>query len=306
MQDSASNDNPRSIAMKDFLMATSRYTMKYRDQAVVIKFSGKVFNDPNQIREIAEQAIILKQLGCNVVLVHGGGDQLDDALKDKGLYREKENGVRPTDEKGLEVVEDVLSLLNRSVVRALNRAATTAGSPVRGQSKAGYDSGMINAVPLKELTGQVDSVNVSVLNHLESGKNLIVPVVYPVCGSETGQIYNVNADDVAAELAIALKAKRLIFCSDVPAVQDKAQQRIAQIVTDHIDDLIADGTVTGGMIPKLKSCQKVAERLDNGGVVILNPKDIADELMTQDGAGTLIRKPKTSTGNAAELKRKPA
>ncbi len=270
--------------------AAARYLAQYRGQSVVIKFGGELVADEDAVRAIVVQAINLKAQGCHVVLVHGGGRQIDEELQKAGVESRKINGVRHTSPEGLRITESCLAALNERIVRIFEQEAARLGVFVKPQGISGFDNSLIRATPLfaDTLTGGITGVDSIRLKRLTEDSG--IPIIYPICAGDSGMHLNVNADDVAAAAAQALKAKRLILCSDT-YVRDKSGARLTRILRSEIDGLIADGTLTDGMIPKIQACGRVIESGNVEGVVILNGRDrqsVARELLSDEGAGTLI------------------
>lgn len=313
-QDSSTKSGsiPPSSLSHDFYAAVARYSAKYRDTSVVIKFGGELVSDDQALRAIATQAINLKSLGANVVLVHGGGKQIDDQIAQAGLTTRKVDGVRDTTPEVMDITKGCLAALNEKITSFIDEEARALGSNVRAWGMGGHDGGVISAEPMFEgtLTGRI--------NHVKSEKlemimlDSTIPVIYPICAGKVKPRLNVNADDVASAVAIALNAERLVLCSDT-CVLDQNKKRIAQIGISEVKGLIEDGTLQGGMTNKVKSAADVVESGRVKGVVILNGKDplsIANELLSDEGAGTLILKkteqPKPAASTAFEQKAKAA
>lgn len=282
---------------EDFYAVMARNAAKYRGKTVVIKFGGELVAKDNVLRNLMTQAITLKNFGARVVLVHGGGTQIDEELTKAGIEPKKVDGVRDTDVPTLEVTHRCLNELNRRIVNMFHEEAQRLGANVAAIGLGGNDNLMITAKPKwddrpETRTGTIAHLDQAKLSLLADQNS--VPILHPICAALDGGCMNVNADDVAAEIAVALKANRLILCSNIPGVLDKDKNKIPEISTEQVANLIADETITGGMIPKIMAAAKVAAQEGVGGVVILDgadPKALVDELMTDVGAGTLIRKP---------------
>jgi acetylglutamate kinase len=271
---------------------------KYQNKTIVIKFGGALAKDI-YIQEFASNIHFLTSVvGAHVVVVHGGGQQIDDALKAKNIpvQKDKVSGLRITSLETLETMDPLLVKMNGHITALFNRVM---GSCAVGM--AGYHHGIFSAYPVGEqddYTGVIHSVDsFQIQNCFQSG---LVPVFYPVCfntaacdGEETR--LNVNADNVAAQIAITLNADRLIICSDIDGVKDEHGMLIPEILTTDVDRLINSGVVTGGMIPKLSMVANAADKMHKGaGVVILNgmkPHAILNELSLDKGCGTLILSP---------------
>ncbi|HUZ31886.1 MAG TPA: acetylglutamate kinase [Xanthobacteraceae bacterium] len=275
------------------------YMQRYDEETIVIKYGGHAMGDEQLAREFARDIVLLEQTAINPIVVHGGGPQIEAMLKKLGVQSQYAGGLRVTDEKTLEVVEMVLAgSINKQIVGYINEAGGKAiglcgkdGNMVvaRKLTRTIVDPGShIEKVIDLGFVGEPDKVDVTVLNQI-LGRELI-PVLAPVAAAADGGTFNVNADTFAGAVAGALKAKRLLLLTDVPGVLDKSKQLIKQLSADDARRLIADGTISGGMIPKVETCIDALER-GVEGVVILNgkvPHAVLLELFTELGAGTLI------------------
>jgi acetylglutamate kinase len=275
------------------------YMQRYDEETIVIKYGGHAMGDESRAREFAHDVVLLEQTAINPIVVHGGGPQIEAMLKKVGVQSRYEAGLRITDESTLEIVEMVLAgLINKEMVGYINEAGGKAvglcgkdGNMViaRKLTRAVVDpNSNIEKVVDLGFVGEPDKVDVTVLTQI-LGRELI-PVLAPVCAAADGGTYNVNADTFAGAIAGALKAKRLLLLTDVPGVFDKSKNLIKQLSADDARSLIADGTISGGMIPKVETCIEALER-GVEGVVILDgkvPHAVLLELFTDLGAGTLI------------------
>ncbi len=275
------------------------YMQRYDDEIVVVKYGGHAMGAENVAREFARDIVLLEQTAINPVVVHGGGPQIEAMLKKVGVQSQYAAGLRITDEKTLEIVEMVLAgSINKQMVGYINEA----GGKAIGL--CGKDGNMVVARKLTRtvidpdssiekvidlgFVGEPDKVDITVLNQI-LGREL-TPVLAPVAAAPNGGTFNVNADTFAGAIAGALGAKRLLLLTDVPGVLDKSKNLIKELSVDDARRLIADGTISGGMIPKVETC---IDALDRGveGVVILDgkvPHAVLLELFTELGAGTLI------------------
>jgi acetylglutamate kinase len=252
-------------------------------------------------RDFARDVVLLEQTAVNPVVVHGGGPQIETMLKRLGIKSEFIGGLRVTDAATMEIVEMVLAgAINKQIVSFINNAGGKAvgltgkdGNMVvaRKASRQVLDPATKReaAVDLG-FVGEPDKVDMTVLNQI-LGRELI-PVLAPIAASAQGETFNVNADTFAGHIAGALKAKRLLLLTDVPGVLDKSKSLISELSVDDARRLIAEGTISGGMIPKVETC---IEALEQGveGVVILDgqvPHAVLLELFTDHGAGTLIHR----------------
>ena len=277
------------------------HMQRYDEEIVVVKYGGHAMGDEDKARSFARDIVLLEQTAINPVVVHGGGPQIGDMLKRLGIKSEFAAGLRVTDAATIEVVEMVLAgSINKQIVGFINEAGGKAvglcgkdGNMVKAKkvTRTMVDpSSHIEKIVDLGFVGEPDEVDTTVLDEI-LGRELI-PVLAPVATSAEGGTYNVNADTFAGAIAGALKAKRLLLLTDVPGVLDKSGKLINQLSVDQVRELIADGTISGGMIPKVETC---IYALDAGveGVVILDGKvdhAVLLELLTDHGSGTLIRK----------------
>jgi acetylglutamate kinase len=275
------------------------YMQRYDEKIVVVKYGGHAMGAENLAREFARDIVLLEQTAINPVVVHGGGPQIEAMLKKVGVQSQYAAGLRITDEKTLEIVEMVLAgSINKQMVGYINEAGG------RAIGLCGKDGNMVVARKLTRTVidpdsaiekvidlgyvGEPETVDTTVLTEILGGK--LIPVLAPVAAAANGGTFNVNADTFAGAIAGALKAKRLLLLTDVPGVLDKSKQLIKELSVDDARRLIADGTISGGMIPKVETCIDALER-GVEGVVILNgtvPHAVLLELFTELGAGTLI------------------
>ncbi|MBN9024536.1 acetylglutamate kinase [Kaistia sp. MMO-174] len=284
------------------LIATALpYMLRYDEKTVVVKFGGNAMGSEELGKAFAEDITLLKLAGINPVVVHGGGPQINAMLNRLGIKSEWAAGMRITDKPTVEVVEMVLAgSINKEIVQTI----TEAGGRAIGLT--GKDG---NMVTVKRLTRKVVDPDSNIEKVVDLGfvgeptrvrtevlevlaKSEIIPVLAPVCAGEDGETYNVNADTFAGAIAGALDASRLLFLTDVPGVLDRNKQLIKELTVAEARAMIADGTISGGMIPKVETC---IEALDRGveGVVILDgktPHAVLLELFTERGAGTLIKR----------------
>jgi acetylglutamate kinase len=275
------------------------YMQRYDDQIVVVKYGGHAMGEEQRAREFARDIVLLEQLAINPVVVHGGGPQIGEMLKRLGIESQFAAGLRITDAATVEIVEMVLAgSINKQLVGFINEAGGRAigltgkdGNMVRARKLARTivdpDSNIEQIVDLG-FVGEPEHVDVTVLTTI-LGRELI-PVLAPVACGADGVTYNINADTFAGAIAGALKAKRLLFLTDVPGVLDKSKQLIEELSAADVRRLIADGTITGGMIPKVETCLDALE-LGVEAVVIVDgtvPHAVLLELLTDHGAGTLI------------------
>src|SRR5215475_1172624 len=275
------------------------HMQRYDDEIVVVKYGGHAMGDEATARSFAREIVLREQTAINPVVVHGGGPQIGDMLKRLGIHSEFASGLRVTDTATIEVVEMVLAgHINKQIVGYINEAGGKAvglcgkdGNMVKARkvSRTVVDSGSnIEKIVDLGFVGEPDKVDTTVLAQI-LGRELI-PVLAPLAASAQGGTYNVNADTFAGAIAGALKAKRLLLLTDVPGVLDKSNKLIKQLSPDDARALIADGTISGGMIPKVETCIYALES-GGEGVVILDgkvPHAVLLELLTDHGAGTLM------------------
>jgi acetylglutamate kinase len=277
------------------------HMQRYDEATVVVKYGGHAMGEEQLARDFARDIVLLEQLAINPVVVHGGGPQIGAMLKKLGIESQFSGGLRITDAQTVEVVEMVLAgSINKQIVGFINEA----GGKAIGLT--GKDGNMVRARKLSRtvtdpessierivdlgFVGEPDKVDVTVLTEILGRE--IIPVLAPIAGGADGVTYNVNADTFAGGIAGALKAKRLLFLTDVPGVLDKSKQLIPEMSANDARRLIADGTISGGMIPKVETCIDALE-LGVEGVVILDgkvPHAVLLELLTDHGAGTLIHR----------------
>src|SRR5271168_2744663 len=277
------------------------YMQRYDEEIIVIKYGGHAMGEENLAREFARDIVLLEQTAINPVVVHGGGPQIEAMLKQVGVQSQYADGLRITDAKTLEIVEMVLAgSINKQMVGYINEAGGKAiglcgkdGNMVvaRKLTRTVVDSdSAIEKVVDLGFVGEPEKVDITVLTQI-LGRELI-PVLAPVAAAANGGTYNVNADTFAGAIAGALKAKRLLLLTDVPGVLDKSKQLIKQLSADEARRLIADGTISAGMIPKVETCIYALEA-GVEGVVILDGKvehAVLLELLTDHGAGTLLKR----------------
>jgi acetylglutamate kinase len=277
------------------------HMQRYDDTIVVVKYGGHAMGDEHVARDFAKDIVLLEQSGVNPVVVHGGGPQIGKMLEKLGIKSEFAAGLRITDKATVEIVEMVLAgSINKALVGFINEAGGKAlglsgkdGNMVLAskatRSVVDPDSNIERMVDLG-FVGEPSKVDTTVLDQI-LGRELI-PVLAPVATGIEGGTFNVNADTFAGAIAGALGAKRLLLLTDVPGVLDKDKQLIPELTITEARRLIADGTVSGGMIPKLETCIYALEQ-GVEGVVILDgkvPHAVLLELLTDHGAGTLIRR----------------
>jgi acetylglutamate kinase len=291
------NVSPHDIAR--VLSEALPHMQRYDEEIVVVKYGGHAMGEEDLARSFARDIVLMEQTAINPVVVHGGGPQIGEMLKRLGIESHFAGGLRVTDAATIEIVEMVLGgSINKQIVGFINAAGGKAvglcgkdGNMVVARKATrrvvDADSHIEKIVDLG-FVGEPEKVDVTVLTQI-LGRDLI-PVLAPLATSSEGLTYNVNADTFAGAIAGALKAKRLLLLTDVPGVLDKSNNLIKQLSTDDARRLIADGTISGGMIPKVETCIYALEA-GVEGVVILDgkvPHAVLLELLTDHGAGTLM------------------
>ena len=275
------------------------FMQRYDGETVVVKYGGHAMGDPELARQFARDMVQLKLSGINPIVVHGGGPQIARMLDKLSIPTRFEDGLRVTDQATVEIVEMVLAgSINKGVVSEIQRA----GGKAIGIS--GKDGNLCIARRLTRTRRDPDSSIEQIVDlgfvgdpatiHPEILDTIIrsdaIPVIAPIGVSREGETYNINADTFAGAVAVAMKAKRLLLLTDVAGVLDRDKALISELKLADIDRLVADGTITGGMIPKIESCASVV-RGGVEGVIILDgrvPHCVLLELFTPHGVGTRI------------------
>ena len=277
------------------------FLRRYAGATIVVKYGGHAMGEEHLAEEFGRDIALMKQVGVNIVVVHGGGPQINAMLKRLNVQSTFIDGLRVTDQTTVDVVEMVLAgTVNKYVSNLITRAGAMAvgicgkdGGMIRARkvtrTKKDPDS-LIEKVLDLGFVGEPEHIDVRVIHALTGGG--LVPVIAPVGVDADGQTYNINADTVAAAIAGALNATRLLMLTDVPGVVDMDKKLIPDLTVADVRARIADGTITGGMIPKVENCVE-AVKLGVKGAVILDgrvPHACLLELFTEGGTGTIIRK----------------
>ncbi len=286
---------PRDKA--EILAQALPYIRKYHGKTMVIKYGGNAMTDPALQADFAEDVVLLKLVGINPVVVHGGGPQIENALKRLGKKGEFIQGMRVTDAETMEVVEWVLGgEVQQDIVGLINQA----GGKAVGLT--GRDGGMIRAQKLKMMdnadpsiehdvgqVGDIVSVDPSVVKALQD--DAFIPVISPIGFGENNESYNINADVVAAKLATVLKAEKLMMLTNISGVLDKEGTLLTDLTARRIDELFADGTISGGMLPKIAGALDAAKSGVNAVHIIDGrvPHVLLLEILTEQAFGTMIR-----------------
>ena len=283
-------------AKADILAQALPYIRKFHGKTMVIKYGGNAMTDPALQRAFAEDVVLLKLVGINPVVVHGGGPQIETALKRLGKEGHFIQGMRVTDAETMEVVEWVLAgEVQQDIVGLINQA----GGKAVGLT--GRDGGLIRAKKLKMLdhkdpsiehdvgqVGDIVAIDPSVVKALQD--DAFIPVVSPIGFGEENESYNINADVVASRLATTLHAEKLLLLTNIPGVLNKAGQLLPTLTARQIDELVADGTISGGMLPKIAGAIDAAKagvhavHIVDGRV----PHAMLLEILTDQAYGTMI------------------
>ena len=281
------NMNRDWIATAETLSQALPYLQRYSGAIIVIKLGGHAMVSDEALETFARDVVLMRQVGINPVIVHGGGPMINSMLDKLNIESEFIDGKRVTDSETISVVEMVLSgNVNKKIVQAINK------QDGRAVGLSGKDAKLINCVqdkPELGLVGSPKDVNPEVIFNLF--ENDMIPVIAPLGSSIDGETLNINGDTVSGAIAAALKADRLLLLTDVSGVQDKDGSIITELNSNQIKNLINDGIISGGMIPKTETALMA---LEGGvrGVVILDgrvPNACLLELFTEHGAGSLIR-----------------
>ena len=298
MSESLTQLHDVSPAVKAEVLAQALpYIKKYHGKTIVIKYGGNAMTEERLKEGFARDVILLKLVGMNPVVVHGGGPQIDDALKKVGKAGTFIQGMRVTDEETMEVVEWVLGgEVQQDIVMLINHF----GGQAVGLT--GKDGGLIHArkmmIPNKEkpgemldigFVGEIESINPAVVKALQD--DAFIPVISPIGFGEDGQAYNINADLVAGKMAEILKAEKLVMMTNIPGVMDKDGKLLTDLAAKEIDALFADGTISGGMLPKISSALDAAKSGVNS-VHIIDGRiehSLLLEILTEQAFGTMIR-----------------
>jgi acetylglutamate kinase len=294
-QDSLAHISPRDKA--EILAQALPYIRQFHGKTLVIKYGGNAMTDPALQADFAEDVVLLKLVGMNPVVVHGGGPQIETALKRLGKKGEFIQGMRVTDAETMEVVEWVLAgEVQQDIVGLINQA----GGKAVGLT--GRDGGMIRAKKLKMVdnadsnkeydvgqVGEIESIDPSVVKALQD--DAFIPVISPIGFGAQNESYNINADVVAGKLASVLQAEKLVLLTNTPGVLDKEGNLLTDLSARRIDELFADGTISGGMLPKISGALDAAKSGVNAVHIIDGrvPHAMLLEILTDQAFGTMIR-----------------
>ncbi len=290
--------SPLSAAQKAQVLAEALpYIRRFHGRTVVIKYGGNAMTDEALKRSFAHDVVLLRLVGLNPVVVHGGGPQIEQLLARVGKKGEFVQGMRVTDAETMDIVEMVLAgQVNKEIVELIN----SCGGKAVGLT--GQDGGLIRARKMMVASreepdrkidigqvGEIESIDPSIIQTLTG--NGFIPVIAPIGSGEAGETYNINADLVAGKVAEILKAEKLILLTNTPGVLDREGRLLTGLTARRIDELFADGTISGGMLPKISSALDAAR----GGVASVHIIDgrvdhsVLLEIMTDQGVGTMIR-----------------
>lgn len=294
---SSSETAPTSATKANVLAHALPYIKRFHGKTIVIKYGGNAMTDPALQASFASDVVLLKLVGMNPVVVHGGGPQIDEALSKIGKKGTFIQGMRVTDEETMEVVEWVLGgEVQQDIVGLINFA----GGKAVGLT--GRDGGLIRARKMKLAdrddptkfhdvghVGEIEAIDPAVVKALQDDQ--FIPVISPIGFGAENESYNINADLVAGKLAEVLKAEKLVLLTNTPGVLDKQGELLSGLTAKRIDELFADGTISGGMLPKISSALDAAKNGVNSVHIIDGrvPHCLLLEILTDEGVGTMIK-----------------
>lgn len=288
--------SPASAALKAQILAEALpYIQRFHDRTIVIKYGGNAMTEPQLKAGFARDVVMLKLVGMNPVVVHGGGPQIGGLLEKMGIKSEFRQGMRVTDEPTMNVVEMVLGELNQEIVGLIN----SHGGKAVGLT--GQDGAFLRArkLMLKDeqngadidigLVGEIENIDPELINLLDSRD--FIPVIAPIGVGGNGEAYNINADLVAGKLAECLRAEKLVLMTNITGVLDKDGNLLTGLTATEIERLFADGTIHGGMLPKIGSALDAVKQGVRSSHIIDGRVEHALllEILTNEGVGTLIR-----------------
>jgi len=290
---------PTTAALKAQILAEALpYIRRFHGKTIVVKYGGNAMTDIQLQKSFAHDVVLLKLVGMNPVVVHGGGPQIESVLGRLGKKGEFVQGMRVTDAETMDVVEMVLGgTVNKEIVTLISQAGGKAvgltgkdGGFIRARKLlVGSDANPDEKLDIGQV-GEIDAIDPDVISSLEDGG--FIPVVAPIGVGKHGESYNINADLVAGKLAEVLKAEKLVLLTNTPGVLDKNGKLLTGLTPKRIDELVAEGTLAGGMLPKIASALDAAR----GGVKSVHIIDgrvehaLLLEILTDEGVGTLIRR----------------
>jgi acetylglutamate kinase len=292
--------SPKSLTAIDkaaILAEALPYIQRFHDKTIVIKYGGNAMTDPKLKEGFARDVVLLKLVGMNPVVVHGGGPQIGQLLERVGKRSEFIQGMRVTDEETLDVVEMVLGgLVNQEIVSLINKNGGKAvglngkdGSFIRAKKLLVKSKDKADEMLDIGLVGEVVSIDPTLINLLDERD--FIPVIAPIGVGEGGEVYNINADPVAGKLAATLQAEKLMLLTNVSGVLDKEGLVLTGLTAARVDELIADGTISGGMLPKVNTALDAVRNGVRTAHIIDGRVEHALllEVLTNEGVGTLIR-----------------
>ena len=265
----------------------NRYIEKYKNDLIVIKYGGNVFIDRNIFNNFIEDISILNKLGLSIIVIHGGGPRIKKELEKSNIQSKFIRGLRVTDQKIINIVENVLIDFNHDIRNSLSEQGSKA---VSINTK---ENNIIEVIPEAEelgFVGKPNKINIDLIEDIINEN--FIPIISPLGLGENNQTYNINGDTAAGAIAKSLKCRRLLLMTNVEGVLDKNKKLIEEIYSSEILEMIKNETITGGMIPKINTC---LDAINNGvtavGIIDARPKhSILFELFSDKGSGTLIRK----------------
>ena len=265
---------------------TAKYLEKYNEDFIVIKMGGSVLSNKDLFDTLIQDIVILKKLGLSFFLVHGGGSKISKKLDDLNIKSDFINGLRVTDDKIIDIVEDVLVQFNKEIVNTLNNKSCGA------KEITSKENNVIIVKPENDMLGFVGKptkINTNILIKIIKANE--IPVIASLGLDEKDQTFNINADSVAGAIATKLKARRLLILSDVEGVLNKDKKLISEINSNQAKKMIIDGSISGGMIPKIDNCLDVAKNGVKAVCIIDGRKNhsVLFELLSDKGSGTFIR-----------------
>jgi acetylglutamate kinase len=291
----------QSMKTAETLSQALPFMHKYAGETFVIKYGGHAMGDESLAEIFARDVALLKQVGINPIVVHGGGPQISEMLNRLNVKASFVDGLRVTDRQTVEIVEMVLSgSINKQIAAAINRVGG------RAIGISGKDADLMRAKKLHRtqrdpdsnierildlgFVGEPDGVNARVLDTFL--KSDVIPVIAPVASGRNGETYNINADTMAGAIAAATQARRLLLLTDVPGVIGADKNLLTNLTAKEVTDLVADGTISGGMIPKVTTCLDAVQSGVAAAVILDGrvPHAILLEIFTDAGVGTLIER----------------
>ena len=281
--------NLENIIPKDgpSIEEVKKYIEKYKNDLIVIKYGGNVFIDRNIFNNFIEDISILNKLGLSIIVIHGGGPRIKKELEKSNIQSKFIRGLRVTDEKIINIVENVLIDFNHDIRNSLSEQGSKA---ISINTK---ENNIIEVIPEEEelgFVGKPNKINIDLIENIINEN--FIPIISPLGLGENNQTYNINGDTAAGAIAKSLKCRRLLLMTNVEGVLDKNKKLIEEIYSSEILEMIKNETITRGMIPKINTC---LDAINNGvtavGIIDARPKhSILFELFSDKGSGTLIRK----------------